>query len=171
MLRPGDVAPAFSASTNDGSTLSLESLRGHPVVLYFYPRAGTPGCAAEARGFAEHYAELHAAGVAVVGVSVDSVDSQAKFATDCGLPFPLVSDRDRTIARAYGVLGLLGIARRTTFFVGSDGTIEEVVQGMLPGPHVRRSLVARPVRLVEVWTGSTIPGFAMPTPWSSGSAS
>ncbi len=140
MLRPGERAPTFTAPTNEGTPLRLESLRGHPVVLYFYPKAGTPGCAAEARGFAEQYAELRAAGVAVVGISVDSVDSQAKFAADCGLPFPLVSDHDRSIARAYGVLGLLGIARRTTFFVGSDGMIEEVVQGMLPGPHVRRSL-------------------------------
>ncbi len=140
MLEPGTSAPAFTGTTQDGRPFSLESLRGRPVVLYFYPKAGTAGCAAEARGFAEHYAELRDAGVAVVGVSVDTVESLAKFAADCGLPFPLVADHDRAIARAYGVLGLLGLAKRTTFFVGPDGRIEDVVQGMLPAQHVRRAV-------------------------------
>jgi len=140
MLRRGDPAPSFSGTTNEGRVFSIDAARGRPLIVFFYPKAGTPGCTAEARGFAEHYAELRDAGVSVVGVSVDSVESQSKFAADCRLPFPLVSDPERSVARAYGVLGLLGFARRTTFFVGADGRIDEVVQGMLPGPHVRRAL-------------------------------
>ncbi len=140
MLEVGATAPTFTGTTQDGRPFSLASLRGRAIVLYFYPKAGTAGCAAESRGFAEHYTELRDAGVAVVGVSVDTVESQAKFAAECGLPFPLVADHDRTIARAYGVLGLMGLAKRTTFFVTPDGRIEDVVQGMLPAQHVRRAM-------------------------------
>jgi thioredoxin-dependent peroxiredoxin len=140
MLRQGDVAPSFTAITGDGRALSFEEFRGHPVVLYFFPKAGTAGCTAEARGFAEHYPDLRSAGIAVVGVSVDSVARQGAFARDCNLPFPLVADHGRDVARKYGVLGILGLAKRVTFFVSADGRIEEVVQGMLPGPHVRRVL-------------------------------
>ncbi|MGP8074982.1 MAG: peroxiredoxin [Thermoplasmata archaeon] len=140
MLRRGDPAPSFTGTTHDGRTLTLDEFRGRPLVLYFYPKASTAGCTAEAKGFAQNYAAFRAAGIAVVGVSVDSVEAQAEFARDCGLPFPLIADRDRTLARHYGVLGLLGFAKRTTFFVGADGRIEEIVQGMLPGPHVRRAI-------------------------------
>ncbi len=140
MLRPGDTAPSFTGTTHDGRTLTLDEFRGKPLLLYFYPKASTAGCAAEAKGFAQNYEAFRTAGIAVVGVSVDTVEAQAQFARDCGLPFPLIADRDKTLARQYGVLGLLGFAKRTTFFVGADGRIEEIVQGMMPGPHVRRAL-------------------------------
>ncbi len=140
MLKVGAVAPTFSGPTADGSTLDFGALRGRPVVLYFYPKANTTGCTLEARGFAENYPELSKAGIAVVGVSVDSVEDQKSFSDKCGLPFPLVADHDKAIARQYGVLGLLGMAKRVTFFIGPDGHVEEVVEGMLPGPHVRRAL-------------------------------
>ena len=140
MLRIGDPAPDFTGTTGAGATLRLGDLRGRPVVLYFYPRAGTPGCRAEANDFARNYPEFVRAGVAVVGVSVDPPETQRRFAEECGLPFPLVADADRSIARAYGVLGLFGIARRVTFWIGPDGRIEDVISGMLPGPHVRGAL-------------------------------
>lgn len=110
------------------------------MILYFYPKANTSGCTLEARGFTEHYAEFQHAGVAVVGVSVDSVESQKKFAAKCSIPFPLVADHDKAIAKRYGVLGLLGIAKRVTFFVDADGKVAEVVEGMMPGPHVQRAV-------------------------------
>jgi peroxiredoxin Q/BCP len=140
MLTVGQIAPDFAGTTADGSRLSLASYRGHPVVLYFYPKANTTGCTIEARGFTEHFAEFQRAGVAVVGVSVDSVDAQHSFAEKCSIPFPLVADHDKTIARQYGVLGLLGLAKRVTFFLDADGRVAEVVEGMMPGPHIRRAV-------------------------------
>jgi thioredoxin-dependent peroxiredoxin len=140
MLAAGDPAPDFTGTTADGSSLTLSSLRGRPVVLYFYPKANSFGCSIEARGFSEHYPEFQKAGIDVVGVSVDSVASQQRFVERCRIPFPLVADRDRTIAKQYGVLGLLGIAKRVTFFVDANGRIAEVVSGMAPGPHLNRAL-------------------------------
>jgi thioredoxin-dependent peroxiredoxin len=140
MLAVGERAPTFIGTTQEGTPLDLGTFRGRPFVLYFYPKANTAGCAMEARGFSENYPELQKAGISIVGVSVDSVEDQKSFAQRCGVPFPLVADRDKSIARQYGVLGLLGIAKRVTFFVAADGRIAEVVQGMMPGPHVRRAL-------------------------------
>ncbi|HTP53844.1 MAG TPA: peroxiredoxin [Thermoplasmata archaeon] len=140
MLAVGDLAPEFVGTTHRGETLSLTTLRGRPAVLYFYPRAGTTGCTMEANEFARHYAEFERAGVALVGVSVDSLEAQQRFAEKCQLPFPLVADADRTIARKFGALGLLGLAKRVTFWIGADGRIEEVISGMMPAPHVRGAL-------------------------------
>jgi thioredoxin-dependent peroxiredoxin len=136
----GETAPEFRGTTQSGETLELARYRGRPLVLYFYPKAHTSGCAREARGFAQQYPELQQAGIDVVGVSVDSVESQRSFAEQCGVPFPLIADRDKSIARSYGVLGILGLARRVTFFVGPDGRVQEVVEGLLPGPHLERAL-------------------------------
>ena len=140
VLAAGDAAPPFVGTTQTGETLDSATYRGKPLVLYFYPKANTSGCAAEARGFAENYAEFQTAGIAIVGVSVDTVADQQRFAENCRVQFPLVADRDKSIARKFGVLGLLGIAKRVTFFLGPDGRVEEVVQGLLPGPHLRRAL-------------------------------
>jgi thioredoxin-dependent peroxiredoxin len=136
----GEPAPDFTGTLADGSRLTLSSLRGHPVVLYFYPKANSSGCTLEARGFAEHYSEFQKAGVAIVGVSVDSVDAQKSFTEKCSLPFPLVADSDKSIARQYGVLGAFGAAKRVTFLLDADGRVTEVIAGMLPGPHVKRSV-------------------------------
>jgi thioredoxin-dependent peroxiredoxin len=140
VLAVGAVAPEFTGTASDGSAFSLASTRGRPLVLYFYPKANTTGCTLEARGFTEHYPKFQDQGVAVVGVSVDGVDAQKGFVEKCGIPFPIIADRDKAISRLYGVLGLLGLARRVTFFVDPDGRIAEVVEGMMPGPHVRAAL-------------------------------
>jgi peroxiredoxin Q/BCP len=94
----------------------------------------------EARGFTEHYAEFQAKGVEVIGVSVDPVEAQQRFVQECRIPFPLIADRDKSIARSFGVLGLLGIAQRVTFFIGPDGKVLEVVRGLLPARHVETAL-------------------------------
>jgi len=140
MIEAGALAPPFTGTTADGAPLDFSTYRGKPVILYFYPKANTTGCSIEARGFAQNYPELQKAGIEVVGVSVDSVTDQKSFAEKCGVPFPLVADKDKTIAKQYGVLGILGMAKRVTFFVGPDGRVAEVVQGMTPGPHLRRAL-------------------------------
>jgi thioredoxin-dependent peroxiredoxin len=140
VLAVGQEAPAFTAPTQSGAPLSLASLRGKPVVLYFFPKANTSGCTIETRGFAQHYEEFRRAGFEVVGISVDSVATQQGFAEKCHAGFPLVADPDKAIARSYGVLGLLGVAKRVTFFLGPDGRVAEIVEGMLPGPHLARAL-------------------------------
>ncbi len=140
MLAVGEPAPDFTAATQTGQMLQLSSLRGAPVVLFFYPKANSMGCTIETRAFADHFEELSDAGLKVVGVSVDSVASQKTFATKCDVEFPLVSDSDKSIAKAYGVLGFLGFARRVTFFLDARGTVEEVVESIAPNPHVQRAL-------------------------------
>jgi peroxiredoxin Q/BCP len=140
MLKVGEAAPAFSGTTGSGTPLDLSTYRGKPFVLFFYPKANTSGCTVETRGFAENYPELQKAGIEVVGVSVDTVEAQKSFAEKCGAAFPLVADHDKAIAKQYGVLGMFGIAKRVTFFIGADGRVEEVVSGLIPGPHVRRAM-------------------------------
>jgi len=140
MIAVGEVAPDFTALREDGTPLRLSSLRGAPTILFFYPRANSLGCTVETRAFADHYTEIHGAGVSVVGISVDPVSAQKTFAAKCDVAFPLVADTDKSIAKAYGVLGFLGFSRRVTFFLDPEGRVEEVVEAIAPNPHVRRAL-------------------------------
>ncbi|MGA7477197.1 MAG: peroxiredoxin [Thermoplasmata archaeon] len=137
MLAVGDEAPDFAIPLADGTTRTLASYRGRKVVLYFFPKANTAGCTRETRGFAEHYEEFQRAGVEVIGVSVDTTETQTAFAEKCGSRFPLVGDPSKEIARKYGVLGLLGWAKRVTFLVDGEGRVRGIVEGMLPAPHLR----------------------------------
>jgi peroxiredoxin Q/BCP len=139
MLRLGDLAPDFAIPTADGPARSLSSYRGHRVILFFFPKANTTGCTRETRGFAERYDEFQQVGVEVIGVSVDSAETQADFARKCGSRFPMVGDPSKEIARAYGVLGLLGLAKRVTFFLDGEGRVQEIVEGMLPSPHLTKA--------------------------------
>jgi peroxiredoxin Q/BCP len=136
MIQPGDAAPDFEGISTQGSGFRLSSLRGGPVVLYFYPRAGSLGCTYESIGFAKEHLALRKRGVSVVGVSVDSLDDQRKFLENCSLPFPLVADSDQSIARRFGVLGAFGLARRITFLLDDTGRVQQVVDSMRPGVHV-----------------------------------
>lgn len=137
MIGPGDIAPDFSISLPDGTDRPLSSYRGRPVILYFFPKANTPGCTVETRGFSERYSEIARAGFEVIGVSVDRADTQTKFAAKCGSSFPLVGDPSKEIATKYGVLGWFGVAKRVTFLLDSEGRVKEVVEGMLPAQHLR----------------------------------
>lgn len=143
MLAVGDLAPDFSVPLADGTTRSLSSYRGRPVIVYFFPKANTTGCTIETRGFSERYPTIERAGIEVIGISVDSAETQAAFGQRCAARFPLVGDRSKEIARRYGVLGFLGIAKRVTFLVDSEGRIREVVGGMLPAAHLKAA---------EAWT-------------------
>jgi thioredoxin-dependent peroxiredoxin len=139
MVAVGETAPEFEAVNQDGSPFKLSSLRGAPVVLYFYPRADTPGCTIESKGFRDHYPEFRAKKVQVVGVSVDDCPDQKAFAEKYGLPFPLIADRTKEVATKYGVLAPQGHARRVSFFLDSHGKVLEIVDSSSPDPHLARA--------------------------------
>jgi thioredoxin-dependent peroxiredoxin len=136
MIAEGEPAPLFEGPTSQGTKFRLAEQRGHPVVLYFYPKADTPGCTTESKGFRDHFGDLGARDVRVVGVSVDSVDDERKFAEKYGFQFPLVADPDGSISERYGVRGKNGNARRVTFLIGADGRVTKVIDTSLPGAHV-----------------------------------
>src|ERR1041385_3163800 len=104
-LKPGDLAPPFTANTGGGGTISLAGLKGRSVILYFYPRDDTPGCTKEACAFRDHFAEFKKKGAVVLGVSKDPVKSHDKFIDKYRLPFTLLADEDKAIAQAYGAWG------------------------------------------------------------------
>ena len=139
MIAVGQPAPDFEAPNQDGSPFRLSSLKGSPVVLYFYPKADTPGCTIESKGFQEHLPEFSAKGVKVVGVSTDDCPAQKAFATKYGLKFPLVADAKQEVSKLYGVLGPGGHAKRVSFLIDPKGTVAEVVEGGSPDPHLARA--------------------------------
>jgi peroxiredoxin Q/BCP len=127
MLKVGDVAPEFSVEATNGKPVSLKALRGRPVVLYFFPKAFTMGCTFETRQFRDSYEELRTLGAEIVGISSDRFDEQCKFAIDNNLPFPLISDPEKRICDAFGVLWpLIRLPQRTTFVIDEQGVIQAV---------------------------------------------
>ncbi|MCI4356041.1 MAG: peroxiredoxin [Thermoplasmata archaeon] len=147
MIQPGDIAPDFEGISTRGSGFRLSSLPSGPVILYFYPRAGSLGCTYESIGFAKAFPALHERGVSIVGVSVDSLSDQRKFLETCSLPFPLVADSDQAIARRFGVLGAFGHSRRVTFLLDESRRVLQVVDSIRPGVHVtaaRRTFLGPP---------------------------
>ncbi|MCI4331847.1 MAG: peroxiredoxin [Thermoplasmata archaeon] len=139
MVGVGELAPDFDAKISGGTRLKLSSLRGAPVVLYFYPEADTPGCTVESKGFRDFYAEFQARKVHIVGVSVDDVACQDAFALKYKLPFPLVADTSKDVATAYGVLRPSGRARRVTFLIDPAGKVVEIVDNPAAPPHVEKA--------------------------------
>lgn len=139
MVAVGEVAPDFEAPDQEGTPFRLASLRGQPVVLYFYPKADTPGCTIESKGFRDIYSELRAHRVSVVGVSTDDCPEQKAFAQKYGLPFPLVADSAKAVAKKFGVLAPKGHARRVSFFLDADGKVLEVVDTSSPDVHLARA--------------------------------
>jgi peroxiredoxin Q/BCP len=141
MVGIGESAPEFELESSAGGTVRLSSLRGHPVVLYFYPRAMTPGCTVETKGFRDIHPALAGKGVTVLGMSVDDLAAQKEFAEKCSIPFPLLADPTKATTKAYGVLNRFGEAKRVTFFIGADGRVVDIVEGSKPDPHVERAKV------------------------------
>jgi len=127
-LSPGDRAPAFSATTADGSPLTLKDFKGKKnVVLFFYVKDNTPGCTREARAFRDATAKFDAKGTAVLGVSTNGTESHDRFATNNELEFPLLADTDAEMAKAFGVLKGSGkMAERATFLIDRDGVVRAV---------------------------------------------
>ena len=118
MLKVGDTAPPIDAVGSDGKRFVLYGQDSLCTVIYFFPKAFTPHCTAETKEFRKHYVELELAGATLVGVSTDDSDTQCRFATKMGAPFPILGDKDRSICRAYDVLWpVIGIAHRVTYLV------------------------------------------------------
>ncbi|ADP79265.1 thioredoxin-dependent thiol peroxidase [Pseudofrankia inefficax] len=144
-LAAGDVAPDFTLPDADGKDVSLASYRGRRVVVYFYPRASTPGCTKQACDFRDSLAQLNDAGIDVLGVSPDKPAALVKFRDNEGLTFPLLSDPDRAVLTAYGAYGekmmygkvTTGVIR-STFVVGADGTLEKVLYNVKATGHVAK---------------------------------
>jgi peroxiredoxin Q/BCP len=132
---PGERAPDFEVKDQDGNTVSLASFRGCPVVLYFYPKDDTPGCTAEACSFRDSMSMLRGRGIVVLGVSVDSEESHAGFASKYKLNFTLLSDRKKSIVRAYGVESPFGTAKRVTYIIGPDGIVRHVFPRVNTSTH------------------------------------
>ncbi|HLK88211.1 MAG TPA: peroxiredoxin [Candidatus Binataceae bacterium] len=143
MLPVGAPAPDFHSQMVTGeqvTPVSLADFHGRKLVIYFYPKDNTPGCTKEACAFRDGYAHFQAAGIAVLGCSIDSADSHKAFIRKYGLPFPLLLDPDRSIARAYGAdngIPILGLDRRVTYVVGEDGRILKVYPSVDPAIHAR----------------------------------
>lgn len=127
MLKVGMQAPNFSARATDDRLFSLSSQLGRPVILYFFPKAFTPSCTIETKGFRDNYDELAELGYEVIGISTDSVETQCRFAEHHGVRFPMLGDRDCQISKAYEVLWpLLPFARRVTYALDEQHVIGAV---------------------------------------------
>jgi len=144
-LTAGDTAPAFTLADADGNRVSLAEYTGRNVVVYFYPKAATPGCTTEACDFRDNLSSLDAAGYAVIGISPDSVEEIRAFADAEALTFPLLADPDAAVAKAWGVWGEKTIGDRTfdgvirsTFVLDGDGVVQRAEYGVDADGHVAR---------------------------------
>jgi peroxiredoxin Q/BCP len=140
LAREGSQAPSFDVATHSGERVSLASLRGKPVVLYFYPKDDTPGCTKEASEIRDAYADIKATGAIVLGVSTQDNASHNAFASKYDLPFALVPDNDEALAKAYGVPLRLGLAKRVTFVIDRQGVIAKVFPEVTPAGHAAEIL-------------------------------
>jgi peroxiredoxin Q/BCP len=149
MIETGATAPDFELPNQDGERVSLSGLRGRNVVLYFYPRADTPGCTVQACGVRDRGGEYARADAVVLGVSPDSVTKLRRFADKYGLAFTLLADSDHAVAERYGVwVEKSRYGRtywgnsRTTFIIGRDGVVAHVIPKVTPSTHDDEVLAA-----------------------------
>jgi len=133
MPEEGSIAPAFSGTVQGGETISLDDFKGKKLALYFYPRDNTSGCTKQACNLRDNYESLGAEGIAIVGVSDDSIESHVKFAKSQNLPFPLIADTERSILNSYGVYGEKNMygrkymgTKRVTFLIDENRVIRKV---------------------------------------------
>jgi peroxiredoxin Q/BCP len=142
VLEIGQEAPDFTLPDQNGDEVTLSDLRGQTVVLYFYPRADTPGCTTQACGIRDHRSDYAATGARVLGVSPDEVEAVAKFAEKFDLDFTLLADADHSVAEAYGTWGERSMygktywgVQRATFLIDPEGTIARVFPKVSPKTH------------------------------------
>ena len=141
-LEKGSIAPNFKGIDQNGNSINLADFKGKKVALYFYPKDDTPGCTAQACNLRDNYDVLLAKGIQVIGVSIDSAKSHAKFITKYSLPFPLIADEDKSIVEAYGVWveksmygkKYMGTAR-VTFLIDEKGLITKVIDKVKTADH------------------------------------
>lgn len=147
--KEGEKAPVFQSTADDGRVVSLGDYKGKNVILYFYPKANTPGCTNEATEFRDRIAKFDALNTAIVGCSGDSVEAQAKFKNKYHLNFPLLADTERKVIKAYDALRMksflgktfMGIAR-ITFWIGADGAVRRVWEKVTAKGHAAEVLAA-----------------------------
>ena len=143
----GELVENFTLPDQDGNTVNLTDFAGKPVVLFFYPKADTPGCTIEACGFRDHFAKLQKAGVVVLGISRDTVKAQKKFADKYDLKYPLLADADQTIVNRFELVKpktmygkLVSGVERTTFVIGPDQKLLHVFHKVKPEGHAEEVL-------------------------------
>ena len=146
-LKAGDKAPIFSGLDQNGASHTLADYKGKKLVVFFYLKASTPGCTAEACDLRDNYARFQANNYALLGVSADSAKAQAKFIEKYDLPFPLLADEDKSVIQAFGVWGpkkFMGKEydgiHRTTFVIDENGIIEEVISDVKTKAHAAQIL-------------------------------
>ena len=144
-LEIGDQAPAFTLPNDSGETTSLSDYQGKRVLVYFYPRANTPGCTTETCDFRDSLTQLNDLGIEVVGISPDTVDKLVAFREKNNLTFPLLADPDKNVLKEWGAFGekknygkIVEGVIRSTFLVGTDGTIELALYNVRATGHVAR---------------------------------
>lgn len=146
-LQKGDKAPQFEAKDQDGNTIKLADYSGKKLVLFFYPKASTPGCTAEACNLSDNYQSFLAKGYDVLGVSADSAKRQSNFKNKYEFPYPLLADEDKAVIEAFGIWGpkkFMGKEydgiHRTTFIIDENGVIEEVISKVKTKAHAEQIL-------------------------------
>jgi peroxiredoxin Q/BCP len=146
-LAPGTAAPAFSCKDQHGNPIQLSDFAGHTLVLFFYPKDDTPGCTAEACSLRDNYEKLEAAGLKILGVSVDDEKSHLKFIEKYQLPFPLLADTDKSVVEQFGVWGEKSMygrkymgTSRVTFIIGPDGVILHTIEKVQTKDHADQIL-------------------------------
>jgi len=146
-LKVGDKAPEFTLPSSTGEKISLKSLRGKNVVLYFYPKDDTPGCTKEACGFRDDLSKFEKKSTVILGVSNDSIDSHHKFIRKFDLNFPLLSDEDHAVSEKYGVYkekNMYGKTywgiERSTFIIDPDGKLKEIFRKVKVDQHIQEVL-------------------------------
>ena len=146
-LKVGDKVPEFSAKDQDGNEIKLSDYSGKKLIVFFYPRANTPGCTAEACNLRDNYAELQAQGYELLGVSEDSQKKQANFKNKYDFPFPLLADEDHTVIKTFGVWGpkkFMGREydgiHRMTFMIDEAGVVSKVIEKVKTKDHAAQLL-------------------------------
>lgn len=146
-LKVGDRVPEFSGRDQDGNPIGGKDYRGRKLVVFFYPRASTPGCTAQACNLRDHYESLRERGYELLGVSADSQRRQANFRNRHKFPFPLLADQDHAVIKAFGVWGpkkFMGRTydgiHRTTFVIDGEGVVERVIDKVTTKNHAAQIL-------------------------------
>ncbi|WNH12207.1 thioredoxin-dependent thiol peroxidase [Thalassobellus suaedae] len=146
-LKQGDIVPDFSVNDEQGNLISLSDFKGKKIIVFFYPKANTPGCTAEACNLRDNYEVLKAQGYVLLGVSADSEKKQANFKSKYEFPFPLLADEDKTVINAFGVWGpkkFMGKeyegVHRMTFIIDENGVVERVIEKVNTKDHAAQIL-------------------------------
>lgn len=148
-LKQGDAVPNFTAKDEQGNSVSLSDYKGKKLIVFFYPKANTPGCTAEACNLRDNYKALQDQGYSILGVSADSEKKQTNFKEKYDFPFPLLADEDKTVINTFGVWGpkkFMGKEydgiHRTTFIIDEEGKVERVIDKVKTKDHAAQILEA-----------------------------